>query len=113
MKKIIFTLAIALFSLITYSQTTFNISIPNAFTPDADGLNDKFSPNVYGQKSVSMTVINRLGQVIYSEFNGDGWDGTYKDKPCDQNIYLYQIIVTDSSDVKYEYCGTFLLLREK
>lgn len=113
MKRIIFTLAIALFSIIAYSQTTFNISIPNAFTPDGDGLNDKFTANVYGQKSISITIINRLGQVIYNELNGDGWDGTYRNKPCDQNIYVYQVIVTDFDDNKYEYYGTFLLLREK
>jgi len=111
MKKIIFTIAITILSLFAYSQSSFNISIPNAFTPDADGLNDKFAPILYGHKSVSITVINRTGHVVY---NGDeGWDGTYKNNPCDQNIYLYRIVVIDSDDKEYEYLGTVFLLRVK
>lgn len=111
MKRIIFTIAITILSLFAYSQRSFNISIPNAFTPDADGLNDKFAPILYDHKSVSITVINRTGNVVY---NGDeGWDGTYKNNPCDQNIYLYRIVVVDSDDKEYEYLGTVFLLRVK
>lgn len=115
MKRIIFTLAISLFSIIAYSQTTntFDINIPNAFTPDGDGINDKFTPIVYGHKSVSLTIINRLGYTIYSNFEEDGWDGTYKNNPCEQNIYLYRIVVIDSDDKEYEYLGTVFLLRVK
>ena len=79
MKKALLILFTFISSLV-YSQS-YDICIPNAFTPDGDGLNDKFQPILYGHKSVTLTIVTRNDMVIYNSNDGDGWDGTYKGPP--------------------------------
>lgn len=113
MKKI-FLIITLLLSTYVYSQTqTFDISIPNAFTPNGDGINDKFSPSIFGHKQAIITIVNRMGVIVYKDIEGEGWDGTYKGTPCGESIYLYQIDVIDTNDKRHTYYGTLLLLRSK
>src|SRR5581483_10933535 len=56
------------------------MDIPNAFTPNGDGVNDYFFPRQYltkGLTSFSMNIYNRWGQLIFETTNidGRGWDG--------------------------------------
>ena len=62
-----------------------NIFVPNAFTPDGDGLNDYFYPITRGYQSIrSFSVYNRLGERVFFRQNFDpnshtlGWDGSVK-----------------------------------
>jgi gliding motility-associated-like protein len=70
----------------------FSIYIPNAFTPNEDGLNERFSPIGYGLTDLEMTIYNRWGQAVY---NGSGlsasWDGTINGKMAQQGVYFYSI----------------------
>jgi gliding motility-associated-like protein len=65
-----------------------NYYIPNAFTPNGDGVNDYFF--LYGQSGVtvhSFKVFDRWGEKVY-----DGlfpWDGTYKGQLCQPGVYVY------------------------
>lgn len=61
--------------------------IPNAFTPDNDGVNDVFMP------FVDLKIINRWGEVLYE--GTDGWDGFYKSKLATSGTYYYIITVDD------------------
>jgi gliding motility-associated-like protein len=65
-----------------------NFYIPNAFTPNGDGIND--SVYIYTQSGVkvySFTVYDRWGEKVH-----DGtypWDGKYHGQPCEPGIYVY------------------------
>jgi len=59
------------------------IDIPNAITPDGNGVNDKFL------EGISITIINRWGQEMYS--GTEGWDATYNGTPVDAGTYYYII----------------------
>ncbi|NOX86730.1 MAG: T9SS type B sorting domain-containing protein [Chlorobi bacterium] len=65
--------------------------LPNAFTPNGDGLNDEFKPvQRYDLvRTYHLYVYNRWGQLIFetSDIN-TGWDGTYKGNPAEQGRYL-------------------------
>lgn len=116
MKTLLITLSFLLVSITGYTQANtnnFDIQVPNAFTPDGDGLNDTFYPYVWGHKSIDLYIFNRLGQLIYSESNGNGWDGKFREKECEQSVYVWQICVTDSSNISHNYIGTVTLLRVK
>jgi gliding motility-associated-like protein len=57
--------------------------IPNVFTPNGDGINDLFMPDV------ALQILDRYGRVLYK--GTEGWDGTYKGKILDRDTYFYLI----------------------
>lgn len=68
--------------------------IPNAFSPNNDGLNDLFLPHLYSfEELVNMSIYNRWGQKIYEGV--DGWDGTFMGKPVQMGSYLYKIEIRE------------------
>lgn len=79
--------------LMVYIDYTMPYFIPNAFTPNGDGLNDEFKiEGLKHQKLVQFSIYNRYGQEVFSTHNIDqGWDGTYLGQPCDMDVYYYVI----------------------
>ncbi|MFD2788541.1 hypothetical protein KCTC52924_00833 [Arenibacter antarcticus] len=67
--------------------------IPNAFTPNNDGLNDYFRPKSKGLKEISLLIYNTWGGLVYSEFGDDiqGWDGTVRNRPTENGNYYYKV----------------------
>ncbi|WP_321515826.1 gliding motility-associated C-terminal domain-containing protein [Marinifilum fragile] len=79
----------------------YRIFVPNAFTPNGDGLNDTFGPVITGDiagEEIEMYIYNRWGEMIY-EFTdlGVGWDGTYKGKPVNTGVYVWTLIINGKS----------------
>jgi gliding motility-associated-like protein len=72
--------------------------IPNAFTPNGDGLNDVFGviPRLDYVNRFHISIYNRWGQLIFdtSDLN-QGWDGTFKGKTCQAGVYVYRIVYQD------------------
>lgn len=89
--------------------------IPNAFTPNHDGLNGVFA--VVGGENVSakMWVFNRWGEkIFYGEGGNASWDGTYKGEICQEGVYIYiiQIIIPTINGVeKKNLKGNVTLIR--
>ena len=74
--------------------------LPNAFTPNNDGLNDVFRiESVSYQRLTEWSIYNRYGQQVFftTDMNAS-WDGTYRGQPCDAGVYYYllQYIRTDN-----------------
>ena len=68
------------------------INIPNTFTPNGDGANDIFMPDV------QIWIYNRNGLLLY---NGkDGWDGTYKGNAVLRDTYFYIMNYSTASGEK-------------
>ena len=86
--------AFVLINAISIEDTTA-IYIPNAFTPNGDGLNDVFEPvltNIDDEKDFSFYIFNRWGSIIYESHLPDevGWDGTYKNSIVQDGVYVWQ-----------------------
>jgi gliding motility-associated-like protein len=64
------------------------IFVPNAFSPNNDGLNDVFEPFNIGFKSYTLSVYNRWGEKIAE---GRNWDGTTLGQTVPNGIYFYRI----------------------
>ncbi len=58
-------------------------NIPNTFTPNGDGVNDRF------MAGVKMQVFNSNGVVLYE--GSEGWDGTFKGQPVLTDTYYYML----------------------
>ena len=72
--------------------------IPNAFTPNGDGLNDVFGviPRLDYVNQYRISIFNRWGQLLFesSDLN-QGWDGTYQGEACPAGAYVYRIVYND------------------
>ena len=88
------------------------VVFPNAFTPDADGLNDVFEP-VHGDVAkFKMFILNKKGQIMYkSEDIRKGWDGTHNGIPCPMGVYVYKVNYVLRDESFYEQKGYIVLLR--
>jgi len=90
-------------------------AIPNAFTPNGDGLNDKF--RIFGVEPENITkfnfqIYNRWGQMIfYTTSILDAWDGTYKGTECPPGVYVWVIYYEDNKKQKVSNKGTVTLVR--
>ncbi len=74
------------------------LSVPNIFTPNGDGVNDLFHVNYnIKPKYWSITIFNREGKVVYTSNNPDfAWDGSNN---C-PGTYFYVIKYNDAGNVK-------------
>ncbi len=90
----------------------FNLYIPNAFTPNDDGLNDVFSPKGHGLVKYTMRIFDRWGEELFStkEFS-KGWDGSFKGKICPADVYAYKIVAFDLQGKSRLYVGHITLLK--
>lgn len=90
------------------------IAVPNAFTPNGDGLNDYLYPtNAYKAKDLQFKVFNRFGQLIFSTTNWSvKWDGTFKGQGADPGTYVWLLQYTNiDSGNRIEQKGYTILLR--
>lgn len=69
----------------------YRLVMPDAFTPNEDGLNDFFAPVHTGLNSLEISIYNTWGSLIYSESGNAlaGWDGKVKDEVAENGNYYY------------------------
>ena len=88
------------------------ILVPDAFTPNGDGVNDEFVAKGIYVDRFSMTIYNRWGQVIYATSDRTkGWDGTANGQSLAAGQYMYRIDAQDLTNLKTVRTGTVLLIR--
>ncbi|MES2622743.1 MAG: gliding motility-associated C-terminal domain-containing protein [Bacteroidota bacterium] len=93
--------------------------IPTAFTPNGDGLNDRFEFDILGATKIETEIYNRWGErVFYNQDQkngtggGSGWDGTKDGKPVPYDTYVYQINATYLNDDEIKkIAGTVTLMK--
>lgn len=96
------------------NSETVVILLPNAFSPNDDGINDLFGI-VNPDKIAEMTLLisNRWSQTVFETTDKTNkWDGSYQGNPQSVGIYLYQLKyrLTDHSDWQIQQ-GTVTLIR--
>jgi gliding motility-associated-like protein len=74
-------------------STEGRFDIPNAFTPNGDGVNDCFGVKHWGDATVfHFMIFNRWGEKVFETKNiNNCWDGRYKGQPADIGNYVYHI----------------------
>ncbi|HEX7905222.1 MAG TPA: PKD domain-containing protein [Chitinophagaceae bacterium] len=95
-----------------------NFFIPNTFSPNGDGSNDVFYLRGTGLFRVKvLRVFNRWGELVFEkrEFPVNnpvyGWDGSYKGKKGQADVYVYQLEILCNNGELIKYAGNIALIQ--
>jgi hypothetical protein len=91
----------------------FTVFIPNVFTPNLDGQNDKLYVNLVGVKELkTFKIFNRAGQVVFQTSNPSiGWDGTVNGVPQALDTYIWMVEAVSKYGAPIRENGLVTLLR--
>ncbi len=95
-------------------QSTFDIYMPNAFTPDGDGVNDIFGINKTVEvNTFSMQIFDLQGKILFASSDPlDGWNGKDKwGKPMANGKYIWKIVLTDKTNTIIKKSGYLSLIK--
>lgn len=94
------------------SPVRSKIFYPNAFTPNADNLNDFYvTPSEY-IKEYHIQIFNRWGEMVFESFDlTKNWDGTYKGEDAQQDAYAVLVNTVGVDGIKRVHHGTVTVLR--
>jgi gliding motility-associated-like protein len=90
------------------------IAVPNAFTPNGDGLNDYLYPlNAYKAVDLDFKVYNRYGHLIWQTRDWtQKWDGRINGNPQASGTYVWHLVYTEpGKGKKVDLKGNTVLIR--
>jgi len=94
------------------------VFVPNAFSPDNDGINDILMVRAKGIAQVKyFRIFNRWGQMVFERSNisandpTQGWDGSVNSKPATPDVYVYTAEVVCTAGGTFVYKGNVTLVK--
>ena len=89
-----------------------DIFVPDAFTPNGDGNNDKLFVRGRHISSMELKIFDRWGEVVFqTKDQAKGWDGSYKGKPVDPAVYVYWLTAHCVDGQEYFTKGNVTVIR--
>jgi gliding motility-associated-like protein len=85
----------------TYVEQPFRLYMPNAFSPNSDGINDVFAYGISGASQIALSIFNRWGEeVFHSNTIGEFWNGQVMNsgKTAPGGVYVYRITIVSRED---------------
>ena len=101
------------------SDIQSSILIPNAFSPNNDGINDFWYVTVTEDETTiieSITIYNRWGNRVYFSdqviINNpqEGWDGTFKNEKLNPGVYVYHVVYADEEGQRRNLTGDLTII---
>jgi gliding motility-associated-like protein len=88
------------------------VFVPNAFSPNGDGENDVLYVRGHSIKKIEFRIFNRWGEMVFETNDVNiGWDGTYKGKLADSDVFDYYLNVECVGDEHNQIQGNITILR--
>jgi gliding motility-associated-like protein len=88
------------------------VFVPNAFSPNGDNENDILYVRGHPIKKIEFRVYNRWGEKVFESFDiNQGWDGTYKGKLVDPDVFDYYLNVECIGEEHKQLQGNITVLR--
>jgi gliding motility-associated-like protein len=93
-----------------------NVAIPNAFSPNGDGINDEWTIFAPSMKKQTVEIYGRWGHRVYLQ-QVEGlleyirWDGTYLNQPVPEGVFVYKYSGTTISGIETNQVGTVTIIR--
>ncbi len=86
--------------------------VPNAFTPNGNGLNDVFHVYSTNIEKFNMLIYNRWGNLLFETNDvNKAWDGRFNDELVPEGIYVYSIQAMGYDKVFHRKLGSVTVLR--
>ncbi|MBK9765121.1 MAG: gliding motility-associated C-terminal domain-containing protein [Flavobacteriales bacterium] len=86
--------------------------LPNAFSPNGDGVNDVFYVRGGPFETMHLKVYNGWGELVFETTDPTfGWDGTHEGKPEINGVYVYSVIATSTDGAFHDRSGKMTLVR--
>lgn len=102
-------------SIVQLTLKEYPIYIPNAFSPNDDGINDTFQ--FFGEEGLisveSLVIYDRWGNRVFQQKDVDHfeWDGNYGSNPVNSGIYMYLIELTVGDGERKVLSGDLMVVR--
>ena len=88
------------------------VFLPNAFSPNGDGVNDVLYVRGEGVLNMELWIYNRFGQqVFYSNDQDRGWEGDFRGDNMPPGVYAYHLVVECTNGEVNEISGNITLIR--
>lgn len=95
-----------------YATNDLTLYIPNSFTPNDDKKNEVFTVSISNNRTFEIAIFNKFSELLFrSTDDSIGWDGNYKGKPVQNDIYIVYVYATDLFGKVYEQRKTIHLIR--
>jgi gliding motility-associated-like protein len=90
-----------------------HFTIPNAFTPNGDGINDVFNWDGYGivTTNYEFYIFNRWGELIFKTNEFKAWDGCVNSHQAQEDVYVYKVYYQDVFEKNHKITGIVTLIR--
>jgi len=106
-------------SIFIQVEKTFNVYIPNSFSPNGDNQNDQFT--VYAKNGLvelveSIQVFDRWGNQVFTNENimandpNSGWDGTFNGTDSEPGAYAYKVGLRLIDQTVFQLSGIVTLM---
>lgn len=108
-------------TMVTIKAIGCELSIPNIFSPNDDGINDEFKVEVPPNAQIginAITIYDRWGNQVYAPnphlidtYPVFSWNGSFRGKKCPPGVYTYRILIRDiENNVDFVF-GDLTLIR--
>ena len=92
-----------------------NVTVPNIFSPDGDGLNDLFRPVItFAPSSYQLLITDRQRKTIFEtrDYN-ESWNGSAGGNQVSQGVYLWFLKLTTPSGRNISRTGTITVIKTR
>ena len=106
-------------TIIVRVENEYDIYVPNIFSPNQDGINDRFVVfgNEFFEELELLEIYDRWGERVYQGVNiapgdvNDGWDGTFKNRAVQTGVYTWIARVRFLDQTREQLVGTVTVVR--
>ena len=98
---------------ITVNDNSYRMMVPNAFSPNGDGLNDSFIPKWRNITAFEMLIFNTWGELLFTttQLESPGWNGYHQGREAPRGNYIYRIKFITLKGEKKNRSGVFTLVK--
>jgi len=101
--------------LVEFIDCNLLVIVPNAFSPNGDGINDIFKPSSHLISVYNLQIFNRWGELLFATDDpSTGWDGTIDGRNCPGDVYVWLIYYESEATgklIRKMVRGNVLLIR--